>query len=192
METTATLKQINPTDALYVKALKDGDNRMSRKFFYEETAGILHRIRMEVFRGQVDFDEMVSELYLYLSHDGWSRLDSFGGHNNCRLRTWLIPVAWRFFLGIRERMLSSRNADGYDMTTLDGASDDDLRIQIAIDINAVLRKMQNRRYADIIRLLLIEGYPAQDVAEMLGIKVANVYNLKHRAIVQFIELYGQR
>ena len=192
METTATLKQINPTDALYVKALKDGDNRMSRKFFYEETAGILHRIRMEVFRGQVDFDEMVSELYLYLSHDGWSRLDSFGGHNNCRLRTWLIPVAWRFFLGIRERMLSSRNADGYDMTTLDGASDDDLRIQIAIDINAVLRKMQNRRYADIIRLLLIEGYPAQDVADMLGIKVANVYNLKHRAIVQFIELYGQR
>lgn len=54
METTATPKQINPTDALYVKALKDGDNRMSRKFFYEETAGILHRIRMEVFRGQVD------------------------------------------------------------------------------------------------------------------------------------------
>ena len=52
--------------------------------------------------------------------------------------------------------------------------------------------MQNRRYADIIRLLLIEGYPAQDVAEMLGMKVSNVYNLKHRAIVQFIELYGQR
>lgn len=192
METTATPKQINPTDALYVKALKDGDNRMSRKFFYEETAGILHRIRMEVFRGQVDFDEMVSELYLYLSRDGWSRLDSFGGQNNCRLRTWMIPVAWRFFLGIRERMLSSRNAYGYDMATLDGASDDDLRIQIAIDVNAVLRKMQNRRYADIIRLLLIEGYPAQDVAEMLGMKVANVYNLKHRAIVQFIELYGQR
>ena len=68
----------------------------------------------------------------------------------------------------------------------------DLRIQIAIDVNAVLRKMQNRRYADIIRLLLIEGYPSQDVAEMLGMKVANVYNLKHRAIVQFIELYGQR
>ena len=135
METTATPKQINPTDALYVKALKDGDNRMSRKFFYEETAGILHRIRMEVFRGQVDFDEMVSELYLYLSRDGWSRLDSFGGQNNCRLRTWMIPVAWRFFLGIRERMLSSRNADGYDMATLDGTSDDDLRIQIAIDVN---------------------------------------------------------
>ena len=89
-------------------------------------------------------------------------------------------------------MLSSRNADGYDMATLDGTSDDDLRIQIAIDVNAVLRKMQNRRYADIIRLLLIEGYPAQDVAEMLGMKVSNVYNLKHRAIVQFIELYGQR
>jgi len=38
----------------------------------------------------------------------------------------------------------------------------------------------------------MEGYAAQDVADMLGCKVENVYNIKHRAIVQFIELYGRR
>ena len=52
--------------------------------------------------------------------------------------------------------------------------------------------MSNRRYAEIIRLLIVEGYGARDVADMLDMKVENVYNLKHRAIVQFIEQYGRR
>ena len=69
---------------------------------------------------------------------------------------------------------------------------DDLRIQIAIDVNAVLSRMPNQRYEEIIRLLLIEGYSSQDVADMLDMKVENIYNLKHRSINQFIELYGQR
>lgn len=191
MESARNFKQLNETDAIFVEALRKGNNEISRQFFYKEIGGILHKIRIEVFRGNVDFDELVSELYLYLSRDNWMKLDSFGGKNGCRLRTWMIPVAWRYFMNIRERLLRTEKIDDNSGVIRDSVRDD-LRIQIAIDVNAVLSRMPNERYAEIIRLLLIEGYAPQDVADMLDMRIENVYNLKHRAINQFIELYGQR
>ncbi|MDE6272591.1 MAG: sigma-70 family RNA polymerase sigma factor [Muribaculaceae bacterium] len=187
--------ELNKQDEVFVDALKRCDDLRNREFFYHEIGGILHRIRIEVFRGLVDFDEMVSELYLYLSKDNWAKLDSFDARGGSRLRTWMIPVAWRFFISIREKLLFGKEKP--DLIRSDSSaeqlfSEDDLRIQIAIDVNAVLGKMPNRRYAEIIRLLIVEGYAPKDVAEMLGMKTDNVYNLKHRAIAQFIDLYGQR
>lgn len=191
MESPKNPKQLNETDAIFIKALKMGNNEISRQFFYKEIVGILHKIRMEVFRGNVDFDELVSELYIYLSRDNWTKFDGFDGKNGCRLRTWIIPVAWRYFMSIRERLLKTEKIDDNSGVIKDSIRDD-LRIQIAIDVNAVLSRMPNQRYAEIIRLLLIEGYASQDVADMLDMKVENIYNLKHRAINQFIELYGRR
>lgn len=191
MESAKNPKQLNETDDIFIEALKNGNNEVSRQFFYKEIGGILHKIRMEVFRGNVDFDELVSELYLYLSRDNWTKLDGFDGKNGCRLRTWMIPVAWRFFMSIRERLLRTEKIDD-NSGVIRSSVRDDLRIQIAIDVNAVLSRMPNERYAEIIRLLLIEGYASQDVADMLDMRVENIYNLKHRAINQFIELYGQR
>ncbi len=191
MEASKTPKQLNETDATFIEALKNGNNEISRQFFYKEIGGILHKIRMEVFHGYVEFDELVSELYLYLSRDNWTKLDGFDGKNGCHLRTWMIPVAWRYLMSIRERLLKTENFEE-DSGVIRDSVRDDLRIQIAIDVNAVLLRMPNQRYAEIIRLLLIEGYASQDVADMLGMNVGNVYNLKHRAINQFIELYGQR
>lgn len=191
MESAKNPKQLNETDAIFIEALRNGNNEVSRIFFYKEIGGILHKIRMEVFRGNVDFDELVSELYLYLSRDNWTKLDGFDGKNGCRLRTWMIPVAWRYFMSIRERLLRTENI--YDNSGfIRDSIRDDLRIQMAIDVNAVLSRMPNQRYAEIIRLLLIEGYASQDVADMLNLRVENIYNQKHRAINQFIELYGQR
>lgn len=184
-------QQLNYQDVIFIEALRNGNNEVSRQFFYKEIGGILHKIRMEVFRGNVDFDELVSELYLYLSRDNWTKLDGFDGKNGCRLRTWMIPVAWRYFMSIRERLLRTEKIDDNSGVIRDSVRDD-LRIQIAIDVNAVLSRMPNVRYAEIIRLLLIEGYASQDVADMLDLRVENIYNLKHRAINQFIEMYGQR
>ena len=184
-------KNINSLDKIFIRGLKKHDERICHHFFYTEIGSILHKIRMEVFRGKVEFDEVVNELYLYLSRDNWAKLDGFDGKNGCRLRTWMIPVAWRFFMSIRERLLRTEKIDD-NSGVIRSSVRDDLRIQIAIDVNAVISRMPNQRYAEIIRLLLIEGYASQDVADMLDMKVENVYNLKHRAINQFIELYGQR
>lgn len=190
MDTEGKKSQLDTRDITFIKALKSGDSTICRQFFFNEIAGILQRIRMELFHGRVDFDEMVSELYLFLSHNDWARFDNFNGKNGCRLRTWMIPVAWRHFMDIRRRLLYPEDNDDPGETR--DKTNEDLRIQIAIDVNAVLSSMPNRRYSEIIRLLLIDGYTPKDVAEMLGMRIENVYNMKHRAITQFMEIYGQR
>ncbi len=182
---------IHPEDAELIARLKAGDGEAAHKLFYEEISGILHRIRTEVYGGLIDYDEMVSELYVYLSENDWARLDRFKGVNRCRLRTWMIPVTWRFFMSIRERLISKSRPNDEHPAEIDEHAFD-LRIHIAIDVNSVLERMANRRYADLLRLLLIEGYPPADVAEMMGTKVENIYNIKRRAIVKFLELYGRR
>ena len=103
----------------------------------------------------------------------------------------MIPVAWRFFVDAYEKLMHVV-ADEDEAEKMTGADvRDDLRIQISIDVLAVLERMPNERYAEVLRLLLIEGYGAQDVAAMMGVKVENVYNLKHRAVRMFIEMYGR-
>lgn len=192
------IKVIDPRDEKFLRGLKASDETISHDFFYEELANLISKIRRDVYQQQVSFEEMVSELYLYLSADNWSKLKGFEAKNGSRLRTWMIPLTWRFFVGIRSRLLVGRNELlAGDVTLLPGNSEptdmaEDLRIQIAIDIKAVLDQMPNSRYAEILRLLLIDGFTPGEVAEMVGTKVDNIYNLKHRAVAQFVGIYGRR
>lgn len=188
------MTEFNPDDLRFIRGLKSSDADITHEFFYGEIGGILRRIRAELFKGAVGMDEMVGELYLYLSKDSWRRLDGFTGASGCRLRSWMIPVAWRFFMAARARMtvgLCTDSPEESDATTAP-VSEEEMRIQIAIDVKAVIERMPNRRYAEILRLLIVEGYTPAETAGMLGIRVENVYNLKHRAISQFAEIYGRR
>lgn len=188
-----TSPSIHPQDLLFIKALKEGRHDMINRFFNVELAPLLGEIRAEVFRHRIETAELVSELYILLSADGWRRLDSFSGERGCRLRTWMSQVAWRFFLSARARILGCRDCEtDFDAEIHSDRVNDDLRIQIAIDVNAVLARMPNRRYAEIIRLLVIEGYSPADTAAMLDTTTDNIYNLKHRAISQFLKLYGSK
>lgn len=181
------------TDEMFIRGMREGDNAVTRKFFHVEIAGILHRIRTEVYQGRIEFDDMVSELYLYLSANNWAKLDGFNATNGCRLRSWMIPVAWRFFLGRREKFaaLSDVTDSSEEMPEPTFGIDEGLRLQIVMDVETTLARMPNRRYVEVIRLLLIEGFEAEEVARILDVRVENVYNLKHRAIRQFIEYYGK-
>ena len=39
--------------------------------------------------------------------------------------------------------------------------------------------------------MILEGYSAEDVATMFKTTTANVYNIKHRAIIQFVDIYNK-
>lgn len=190
--------RIDPRDVEFINGLKVADETISQRFFYDEIGFLLARIRSEVFQQRVRYEEMVSELYLFLCRDNWAKLNGFEAINGCRLRTWMIPLAWRYFVGIRNRLLVGRKEILVEeQTELCNQTetptiDIDLRIQIAIDVKAVIDRMPNERYSELLRLLFIEGFDHSEVAEMLGIKIENLYNLKRRAIAQFIEIYGRR
>lgn len=182
---------IREFDQMVIRGLRSSDpevqSRCVRRVFYEDAEPLLRSIQNSLFKGTVDYDDLVGELYLYLSRNNWKILDSFQGRNGARLSTWLSHVAWRFFMNVRKRASRMEYRDDLNPFThhLTVVSTDEMRL----DIERTLSLMSNKRYVTVIRLLIIEGRKPEDVARLLGTSVQNVYNLKHRAIAQFLEIY---
>ena len=182
---------IREFDQVIIRGLRSHDPEVHdhcvQRVFYEDLEPLLRSIQCSLFKGTVEYDELVNDLYLYLSCSDWKILDSFHGRNGARLSTWLSHVTWHHFLYVRKR---DRRVDYFDDLTPFGRqvstiSSDEMRM----DIERTLSRMKNDRYVAVIRLLIIEGRETEEVANILDTSIQNVYNLKHRAIAQFLELY---
>ena len=67
---------------------------------------------------------------------------------------------------------------------------DDFDVEVALEVEQTFLAMPNPTYVNVLRWLLIEGFSYEEVAGRLCTTVSNVYNLKHRAILQFMDNFG--
>lgn len=188
-------RQVNHIDAEIIVGLKSSDSAIRdfyvNRLFYKELKPLLCTIQYSLFKGTVDYDELVNDLYIHLSRNNWSALDSYRGDNQARLSSWVSRVAWHYFMNSYRRLsrvLPDEDGVLESMKPYTVVSDDDIRM----DIEEVLKLMPNRRYAEVLKLNLYYGYPAEDIAVLMNTTVSNVYNIKHRAVMQFISIYGRR
>lgn len=188
-------RQINHIDAEIILGIKSSDPAISefyvKRLFYIELKALLTTIQYSLYKGTIEYDELVNELYIHLSRNNWDALDSYRGDNKARLSTWLSRVAWRFFMNSYRKSSRMTSDEGSALDCVKSAeilSDVDIRM----DIEKVMKMMPNRRYAEVLKLNLYYGYSAEDIAVILDTTVSNVYNIKHRAVMQFISIYGQR
>lgn len=179
-------KKISDTE--YIAGLKSGNNHITKSFFYGLCNYLLNDIKFSLMDGNVDYDELVNELFLYLSKDNWRKLETFAGINGCSLCSWVTRITWRYFFKQRERLFG-KAVLGIPDIQVDKTSEN-LDIEIAMDVNTTFERMPNKRYVQVLQWMLVEGYDADEVATKLNTTVANVYNIKHRAIVQFVEEYN--
>lgn len=178
------------SDNDYIVGLKRGDANVIKTFFYSLCSYTLNDIRWSLMQGRIDYDELVNELYLYLSTDNWHKLDTFEGKNNCTLKSWMVRLAWRFFLQQRSQLLFDGYLNEYEKGDGKEETEDTLNLEIAMDVESTFKRMVNKRYVQVLKLMLIDGFDADEVAKILDTQVSNIYNIKHRAIVQFIETYN--
>ena len=178
----------NISDIEYIAGLKSGNNHITESFFYGLCNYLLNDIRFSLMEGNVDYDELVNELFIYLSKDNWHKLETFAGINGCSLCSWVTRITWRYFFKQRERLLGKVVLDITDIQV--GNTSDNLDTEIAMDVNTTFERMPNKRYVQVLQWMLVEGYDADEVATKLNTTVANVYNIKHRAIVQFVDEYN--
>lgn len=188
-------RQINHIDAEIIVGLKSSDPAIRdfyvNRLFYKELKPLLCTIQYSLFKGTVDYNELVNDLYIHLSRENWAALDSYRGDNQARLSSWISRVAWHYFMNSYRRLsrvLPDEDGVLESMKPYAVISDDDIRM----DIEKVLKLMPNRRYAEVLKLNLYYGYPAEDIAVLMNTAVSNVYNIKHRAVMQFISIYGRR
>lgn len=183
-------KGISEDDRKIIEALRCGGREATYKYFYVLLRSVLEKIRQSLFSNTIDYEDLVGELYLFLSRSEWKVLQKYNALNNASFITWSSAVAWNYFLRHRLLLMMAIRATSSDSHIEESNRSSDSRILDSIDIRKTLDNMPNNRYADIIRMLLIEGRNASEVAEKLHTVPANIYNLKRRAIQQFIRYYG--
>lgn len=177
------------SDNEYISGLKRGDADVIESFFYSLCSYTLNDIRWSLMQGCIDYDELVNELYIYMSVDNWHKLDTFKGKNNCTLKSWMVRLAWRFFMQQRSRLLFDGCPLEADKFYFNAVSMETLDHDIAMDVESTFNRMPNKRYVQVLKWMLADGYDADEVAKFLDTTVPNIYNIKHRAIVQFVETY---
>lgn len=186
-----TIKSGLLNDSDYISGLKNRDNRLTYRFFYKECYFLLNNIKYSLYKGKVGYDELVNELYLELSVDNWKKLDSFSGVNGCHLKTWLSIVSWHFFYK-KKIALMEKSFEEEPIMTCKKSYNTELDMEIALDVRRVMSLMKNERYANILRLMLIEGYSPEEVARKWNKTIDNIYNIKHRAIKEFLSIYNSK
>ena len=172
------------TDFEIIQKLIARDEVVTREFFFTRCRPLFISIINSVFSYKVDYDEFVNELYLYLVANDAARLRTFQGKSS--LFQWIKVVAIRYFLAKRDNLIEDRS----DEALLEGADQPEEgadRQQARSDVMRILSRMQNRRYAYVLFRLIIGDEEPERLAKEMGITVANLYNIKKRAIASFAE-----
>lgn len=169
------------TDQEIIQGLIARDNRVTEEFFFEKCRPLFYSIMQKVFDYEVEYDEMVNELYVYLMEDDAVKLRDF--QYRCSVYQWLKILAIRFFIKKRGRMIDDKSQetpyDGRNPTT---ASESDTSSEG--DLERLFKAMPTKRYIYVIRRLVLEDWEPEQLAKDMNITTANLYNIKRRAIVQ--------
>ena len=169
------------TDKETVEALVRHNAKVTAPFFYKDCRPLFLSVIKRVFDKQiVDYDEIISELYILLMEDDAKRLRQFNFEST--LYQWLKVTAIRHCLKLKaqQRVIADESQEPVDDTGKTNSCQEDSHA--GADMETLLRQMKNQRYALVIRLLMLEDQTPEEVAKRLTVTVDNLYNIKRRAI----------
>ena len=169
------------TDQEIIQGLIARDNRVTEEFFFVKCRPLFCSIIQKVFDYEVEYDEMVNELYVYLMANDASKLRNFEYRST--VYQWLKVLAIRFFINKRGRMIDDTSKEPpYDGRSQNTDTEKDMTAEG--DMERLFDNMPNKRYVYVVRRLLLEDWEPERLAKDMNITTANLYNIKRRAVAQ--------
>ena len=173
------------TDKEIIEGLIARDNRVTEEFFFVKCRPLFCSIIQKVFDYEVDYDEFVNELYVYLMANDASKLRNFGYRST--VYQWLKVLAIRFFINKRGRMIDDTTQENpYDGRNLTANTEKEMTAEG--DLERLFIKMPNKRYVYVIRRLVLEDWEPEQLAQEMNVTTANLYNIKRRAMAQLTKV----
>lgn len=169
------------TDQEIIQGLIAKDDKVTKEFFFVECRPLFCKIINLVFSYEVDYDEFVNELYVYLMENDAQKLRDFQYRSS--LYMWLKILAIRFFVKKRGWMIDV-NPERTPYVEPELSSDEENEESAKADLERLFKQMPTERYVYVIKKLVIEDGEPDYTASMMGITTGNLYNIKRRAIAQ--------
>lgn len=169
------------TNQEIIQGLIDRDERITREFFFRRCQPLFFALIAKFYPSGADYDELVNELYLHLMEDNARRLRKYEGRAS--IYQWLKRVAGNYFLDkvSRERVVDNAT----DSRLLEEAKKiptDDSTQETETDVAAILDQIKNENYRLVLQKHVMEGLSFDELEKITGIKKANLYNIKRRAL----------
>lgn len=173
------------TEHEIIQGLIARDNRITEDFFFVKCRPLFYSVMRSVFDFEVEYDEMVNELYVYLMEDDASKLRNFEYRSS--VYQWLKILSIRFFIKKRARMID----DNSQATPYNGQGqepDSPATTSAEYDIERLFEAMPTKRYVHVIRRLILEDCDPEELAREMNITTANLYNIKRRSMAQLTRI----
>lgn len=179
------------TDKEIIEGLVNRDNRITG-YFLEKYRPLFFNAIQVIFDYPVDKDECINELYFYLMKEDAAKLKAFEYRST--LGCWLKKVVIRFFRDLRDTRrviddnskepLYEKKGNNQDDEVIDTLAADEAKA----DLEYLFALMKNERYVMVIRALILEDREPEQIARFMGITVANLYNIKKRALASLAKV----
>ena len=169
------------TDHDIIQGLIARDNRVTKEFFFVRCRPLFYSVMQKVFDHEVDYNELVNELYVYLMANDAMKLRNFGYRSS--VYQWFKVIAIRFFINKRDRMIE----DVIQKTPYDGncqTVNSENEVTAEGDLERLFDIMPNKRYVYVLRRLVLEDRDPEQLAQEMNVTTANLYNIKRRAMAQ--------
>lgn len=173
------------TDQEIIQGLIARNNRVTEEFFFVSCRPLFRSIIQKIFDYEVDYDEFVNELYVYLMEDDAAKLRGFGFR--CTIYQWLKVLAIRFFIRKRGKLIEGTSHEHpYDKQTQ--VVTEEFEPPAIDDLQRLFAQMPNKRYVYVIKCLIIDDWEPERLAKEMNITTANLYNIKRRAMAQLTQV----
>ncbi len=176
------------TDKEIIEGLINRDNRVTGYFLEKYKPLFLNAVAL-VFNYSVDENECINDFYLYLMSNNASKLRSFEGRSS--FGTWLKKVVVRFFIALEKskRVIEETSHESlFEQSGTDDMANNLSIIDAKGDLERLFKLMNNQRYVMIIRMLVLDDREPEQIANLMGITVANLYNIKKRALAALVKV----
>ena len=175
-------------DAQLVAELLAGNEGALHYVFYYHFNPLL---KMNAYKAagtkQVEYDDLVQELYLYLSNNNWEKLRKYNPERP--FINWFSVVSYRFFKDFSCSMIDLSN-----QIPISNMNDHQTAFMsngtigtIMMDIKQAISKLKPPRDSEILEALLLRDEEPETVAKRHNVTVDNLYNIKRRAIAKLIK-----
>lgn len=174
------------SDRQFVADLLANNGKALECLLYDRFSRLLRFNAMKA-APNVPVDDLVQELYLYLSANKWERLRRYDPE--LPFVRWLSVVSYRFFKDFSLRMIDSRRQIPItiieDQQLLNAGTTQ--MNHIMMDIRQGFERLEPPRDREILTALLLHDEEPQTVADRYHVTVDNLYNIKRRALARLIK-----
>lgn len=175
-------------DAQLVAELLAGNEGALHYVFYDHFNPLL-KMNANKAAGtkQVEYDDLVQELYLYLSNNDWEKLRKYNPERP--FINWFSVVSYRFFKDFSCSMIDLSNQIPISNMNdhLTAFMSNGTIGTIMMDIKQAISKLKPPRDSEILEALLLRDEEPETVAKRHNVTVDNLYNIKRRAIAKLIK-----